>query len=243
MTADDNDGNNEGFASRWSRLKRQSEAPTSPEPSIADQASLTQTSNKSLEQSQAATQDHDSDEAPKTDADMPELGSLGNDDSYADFLSEGVSDELRAKALKQLFHLSHFNITDKLDDYDEDFSVFEPLGDTVSEHLKRWIDRDPSNTHPKPATDQDSTIASDQADSGKSTSSTDDPETEAQSSAQAQQTPAETSETSQARNDPTESQQAKPPNDTPAQGNAAERSPRTHSDISDPEGQNNPGQT
>jgi hypothetical protein len=30
-----------------------------------------------------------------------------------------------------MFHLAAFNVRDGLDDYDEDFTVFEPLGDVM----------------------------------------------------------------------------------------------------------------
>ncbi len=132
----------ENLAARWSRRKlesRQKEGVEDPAPEQID--------NEILPSPEKPTDTEA--EAPKTDADMPDLGSLKSDDSYSDFLSEGVSKTLRSQALKQLFHLSHFNITDKLDDYDEDYSVFEPLGDTVSDHLKQWLDRDPANTHTK----------------------------------------------------------------------------------------------
>ncbi|WP_426416350.1 DUF3306 domain-containing protein [Aestuariirhabdus sp. LZHN29] len=138
MSADDT---NEGFASRWSRRKLQAENETTP-------PATEETANTEIE-SQPLSTGEEQPPAPKTDADMPELASLNNDANYSGFLSEGVSEELRTKALKQLFHLSHFNITDNLDDYDDDYSVFEPLGETVSEHLKQWIDRDPDNTHPR----------------------------------------------------------------------------------------------
>ncbi|RRJ83964.1 DUF3306 domain-containing protein [Aestuariirhabdus litorea] len=137
------DRDNEGFARRWSRRKLQAQETDLP-PQAEDQLPATDEPTATAEAAEPPP-------PPKTDADMPELSSLQGDDSYADFLSEGVSEELRRKALKQLFHQAHFNITDKLDDYDDDFSVFEPLGDTISEHLKQWINRDPDNTHPRQA--------------------------------------------------------------------------------------------
>ena len=95
-----------------------------------------------------------------TDADMPPLASLGPDSDYSGFLSPGVSEELRRLALRKLFHSPIFNVTDGLDDYDDDFTSFEVLreafhtrrhragdsGDTAPEKPSETIGRrDPSN--------------------------------------------------------------------------------------------------
>ncbi len=75
-------------------------------------------------------------ERPLTDADMPSLETLGEDDSYSGFLSPEVSEKLRKVALRKLFHGAGFNIRDGLDDYDEDFTVFQPLGDIVTADMR-----------------------------------------------------------------------------------------------------------
>ena len=71
-----------------------------------------------------------------TDEDMPAVESLGADDNYGDFLSPKVSEKLRKVALRKLFHGAGFNIRDGLDDYDEDFTYFEPLGDIVTADMR-----------------------------------------------------------------------------------------------------------
>lgn len=71
-----------------------------------------------------------------TDADMPPLESLNSDSDYSGFLSRGVSRELRQLALRKLFSGAGFNLRDGLDDYDEDFTEFEPLGDIVTADMK-----------------------------------------------------------------------------------------------------------
>ena len=71
-----------------------------------------------------------------TDEDMPAVESLGADDNYGDFLSPKVSEKLRKVALRKLFHGAGFNIRDGLDDYDEDFTYFEPLGDIVAADMR-----------------------------------------------------------------------------------------------------------
>jgi hypothetical protein len=75
-----------------------------------------------------------------TDADMPALEALGEDDDYSGFLSPGVSESLRLKALRKLFISAKFNVTDGLDDYAGDFTQFEPLGDIVTSDMRHRIE-------------------------------------------------------------------------------------------------------
>ena len=64
---------------------------------------------------------------PPGDADMPPVESLGPESDYSGFMSPGVSEELRRLALRKLFHSPLYNITDGLDDYDDDFTSFAVL--------------------------------------------------------------------------------------------------------------------
>ena len=75
-----------------------------------------------------------------TDADMPAIESLDEDSDYSGFMSEGVSDELRNLALRKLFKAPVFNIRDGLDEYDEDYTYFEKLGDIVTCDMKHHIE-------------------------------------------------------------------------------------------------------
>jgi len=72
-----------------------------------------------------------------TDADMPSLDTLDANSDYSGFMNKGVSPELRQKALQHLFRMPKFNLRDGLNDYDEDYTVFEPLGDTITSDM-RW---------------------------------------------------------------------------------------------------------
>jgi len=67
-----------------------------------------------------------------TDADMPPLDSLGAFSDYSGFLSRGVSAALRRQALAKLFHSPHLNVTDRLDDFGEDYSRYESLGALIT---------------------------------------------------------------------------------------------------------------
>ena len=71
-----------------------------------------------------------------TDEDMPPLDSLDEGSDYSGFLSPGVSEGLRRRALRKLFMSAVFNVPDGLDDYDEDFTSFQALGDIVTSDMK-----------------------------------------------------------------------------------------------------------
>jgi hypothetical protein len=71
-----------------------------------------------------------------TDADMPPLESLDEESDYSGFLSPKVSEALRQQALSKLFRSTCFNVCDGLDDYAEDFSSFEKLGDLITSDLR-----------------------------------------------------------------------------------------------------------
>ena len=77
---------------------------------------------------------------PLTDADMPDIDSLTEESDFSGFMSSGVSDELRNLALRKLFRAPVFNIRDGLDEYDEDYTSFEKLGDIVTCDMKHQIE-------------------------------------------------------------------------------------------------------
>ena len=77
-----------------------------------------------------------------TDADMPPLESLNAESDFAAFMSSGVSDGLRQKALRILFNQPEYNITDGLNDYDDDYTQFASLGSIVTHEMKRMLMRE-----------------------------------------------------------------------------------------------------
>ena len=133
-------GEPESLLVRWSRRKRQAHpdaeergetAPAAPAPAAPQPPPA------------APSQE---DAAPLGDADMPPLESLGPESDYRGFMSPGVSEELRRLALRKLFHSPLFNITDGLDDYDDDFTSFEVLREAFHAKHRRSAapDSDPS---------------------------------------------------------------------------------------------------
>lgn len=114
----------ESTLSRWSRRKLEARAEEAPAPIEDDPAALPA-----------------EEEGPVlTDADMPAVDSLTEDSDFSGFMSPGVSDELRKLALRKLFRSSVFNIRDGLDEYDEDYTTFEKLGDVVTADMKHQLE-------------------------------------------------------------------------------------------------------
>ncbi|MES9897176.1 MAG: DUF3306 domain-containing protein, partial [Candidatus Thiodiazotropha endolucinida] len=56
--------------------------------------------------------------------------------------SPRVSDQLRQVALRKLFHSAAFNVCDGLDDYAEDFTSFEKLGDVMTADLRHRLEQE-----------------------------------------------------------------------------------------------------
>ncbi len=151
------------FLGRWSRRKalQQEEA---------DQLTISEGAGQEDELPAVVEEE----EAPAlTDADMPPLETLGEDDNYSDFLSPEVSEKLRKVALRQLFHGTGFNIRDGLDDYDEDFTIFKPLGDIITadmRHREEMLERKAKEALARKNEDSDDSITAvaeeDEADEG-----------------------------------------------------------------------------
>ncbi len=72
---------------------------------------------------------------------IPDLQSLGEESDFSRFLKSDVAEALRRKALRKLFHLPEYNISDGLNDYDEDYTAFAPLGSLVTAEMKRAFER------------------------------------------------------------------------------------------------------
>lgn len=113
------------FVQRWSWRKRGAEQPPAPAAEPAPPAPPDETATREL-----------------TDADMPPLESLDENADYSGFFSPKVSAELRRVALRKLFHAPRFNITDGLDDYAEDFTAYQALGEVVTHEMKRMLERE-----------------------------------------------------------------------------------------------------
>jgi len=124
----------EGLLTRWSRRKLQS-----PEETAEEDAQLEVLDDQAVVDEGTGAEEEK--EPPVlTDADMPPIESLNEDSDFSVFMSSGVSDKLRNLALRKMFHVPAFNIRDGLDEYDEDFTTFEALGDIVTCDMKHQLE-------------------------------------------------------------------------------------------------------
>jgi hypothetical protein len=114
MSAGD-DGRNETFFSRWSRVKTQARdsAATAPAPVAPPQA--------------------ESDEPPN----LPPVEELTLDSDFRGFFHPKVDEDLRRSALRKLFSDPHFNVMDGLDVYIDDYSKTEPIPAAMLASLKQ----------------------------------------------------------------------------------------------------------
>jgi hypothetical protein len=131
----------EGRLSRWSRRKQQTTEQT-----LEEDLALQLAEQDLVEVDLPATvagqdaQEAEASEAVLTDTDMPAIESLSEDSNFSQFMSSGVSDELRNLALRKMFKAPFFNIRDGLDEYDEDFTTFEKLGDIVTCDMRHQME-------------------------------------------------------------------------------------------------------
>lgn len=141
----------DGFLKRWSRRKAGAAAPDDAEqqPGPGDDARAPGASGGHGPGGEdvarrAGTNERGAVDAErvKTDEDMPELDSITDASDVSDFLSPGVSEELRNQALRRLFRTSKFNAVDPLDDYNESFRSFELLGDLVTSDMRHRTEMD-----------------------------------------------------------------------------------------------------
>jgi len=123
----------EAFLQRWSRRKAEARRPASQVPEPAPEAAAPQP---------AAPPDPQPEPAPLTDADMPPLDTLDESSDLSPFFSRGVSEELRRRALRKIFSLAAYNVRDGLNDYDEDYTHFEPLGNTITADMRHRQERE-----------------------------------------------------------------------------------------------------
>jgi len=131
----------ESRLSRWSRRKLQ----TAEEAQKEDVALELEPQNQGeYELDVALSEDQQQSEAQEepelTDVDMEPVEELTENSDFSKFMSPGVSDELRNLALRKMFQVPYFNIRDGLDEYDEDYTTFEKLGDIVTADMRHQME-------------------------------------------------------------------------------------------------------
>jgi hypothetical protein len=120
----------ESIVARWSRRK---------------QAARRTAENQPEPPSTAVVADGHTASAPPavlTDKDMPPVESLTEESDFSGFLSSGVSEALRRKALYKLFHLPAFNTRCPLDSEYYDCHGYEPLGNIITHEMREALERE-----------------------------------------------------------------------------------------------------
>jgi hypothetical protein len=109
------DEKKETFLARWSRLKKAAEE-------VAEKPA-----------------------APAVAAEeLPSIESLTTESDFTNFFRAKVDEKLRRAALKKLLRDPHFNVMDGLDVYIDDYSVPDPIPETMLaklEHVKEMLAR------------------------------------------------------------------------------------------------------
>lgn len=159
----------EGRLSRWSRLK-QGEG----EEKLATAAPVAVSSTGEA----AAVPETEEEIAPE---DLPDIESMDAASDYTPFMQKGVPAHLKKMAMRKLW-LSDPALAnlDGLNDYDEDFSIIESIGNTIYRVGKGMLsDEDIEEEAKKAAAVEEETTSETEADpEGEETSGPDDPEEE-----------------------------------------------------------------
>lgn len=127
----------ESLLHRWSKQKVEATEEELPSTEIQDQETETEpdsdteaTASAEIEQTEQTEQEE------KEPIELPSIESLGEDSDYSLFMSPEVDENLKKLALRKLFKSPFFNVVDGLNDYDDDFTTFELLGDIVTSDMK-----------------------------------------------------------------------------------------------------------
>ena len=131
------DKKSEAFLSRWSRLKRDAENA----PPVADElVPPLPTPGGQSEQVEPVP--------------LPPIESISVESDITPYLQAKVNEGLKRMALKKLFQDSHFHFAnmDKLDIYIDDYSIADPLPESMLKELKfaqDYIFKDPTRPAPE----------------------------------------------------------------------------------------------
>lgn len=121
----------EGFVSRWSRLKRESSVGEAEAKAVAARA-----------ENAPGTRD-----GPPP---LPPVDQLTPDSDFSPFMHPKADPAVRRVALRKLFSDPHFNVMDGLDVYIDDYNKFEPIGEELLANLSHSVDLLRRYEQPKP---------------------------------------------------------------------------------------------
>ncbi|WP_051530291.1 DUF3306 domain-containing protein [Halomonas halodenitrificans] len=104
---------------------------------------------------------HEEPAAPGSlDHTLPDPDALPAEADFSAYLKQGVSQQLRRRALRRLWSTGDYGIRDGLDDYDENYrEILKPLSRDIAERLRRWTRPDEAATTPEPPAPGDEALA------------------------------------------------------------------------------------
>jgi hypothetical protein len=128
----------DGFLSRWSRRKLdvQSGKPVA-EPAPAAVITATPdrppspSSDLAVQAPHGAGPDDASKPAPPPLPTLADAQALTKDSDFKPFMARGVAADVKNAAMKKLFADPHFNVMDRLDTYIDDYSLADPIPESM----------------------------------------------------------------------------------------------------------------
>ena len=140
MASDHNIGSNtpgnETFLGRWSRRKRVEPAQREVEDAkVAATAAEARSAEALVEAKADAAAAAGPDQTKEPPADLPAIESLTPESDYTRFMQPDVPRASRNAAMKKLFADPHFNVMDGLDTYIADYSIEDPIPESMLRDL------------------------------------------------------------------------------------------------------------
>lgn len=167
----------DGFLGRWSRRKREAALAERREPearvaeapptSVAGAPAAEPVASAALPVETSETTSAESVEAvaeQPAEPELPAIDSLDENSDYSAFMSPKVSPDLQRLALRKLFSAAVFNERDGLNEYDDDYTYFEPLGDVVTADMKHQTELEEARSQARQLADAEA--AQETADAG-----------------------------------------------------------------------------
>lgn len=144
---------------RWSRRKLGEDVESAPERDPVEAHHEEPAAPGSLDPSLP-----DPDEEPAApgslDPSLPDPEALSAGADFSAYLKQGVSQQLRRRALRRLWSTGDYGIRDGLDDYDENYrEILKPLSRDIAERLRRWTRPDDAATPSEPPAQGDEALA------------------------------------------------------------------------------------
>ncbi|HSH56514.1 MAG TPA: DUF3306 domain-containing protein [Halomonas sp.] len=123
---------------RWSRRKLGEEVPGEPD---REPAALTEHAEDEVagDVPQDVAIELEAPAPGSLDHTLPDPDDLTAGADFSAYLKQGVSRQLRRRALRRLWASGNYGVRDGLDDYDENYrEILKPLARDVAEQLRRW---------------------------------------------------------------------------------------------------------